>query len=129
MTRTPLEFVTYETVETITLTVSEMLALTSALFDAANWNEEHNYPQSAAAIHKLRKELIEPQCEDFINEADRKVCEWRQAADDRQQQKADEDAAARAEMEDDKYFIEADNCDDGQGPRQEFTTGKSELES
>jgi hypothetical protein len=131
MSRTPLEDVTYQTVETVTLTVSQMLALTSALFDAANWNEEHGWLQCAESIRKLRKEVIEPQTEDLINEADRKCSENLDALRDRRRQKLAEDRAVRKEMEDDEFIMdEGDNrCDDGQGPRQEYSTGKAELET
>ena len=54
--RTP---VTFKTEATVTLTVSQMLAISIALDEAATWNREQDCPQSAAELEQLRVTLRE----------------------------------------------------------------------
>lgn len=69
--RTPLHLVTYETVETLELSVSDMLALSQALFDAARWNGDKGYPATAKTIEALHDRL-RMQMDPLIDEADDK---------------------------------------------------------
>ena len=74
----PLEDIDYDSIVLVELTVREMLAIQSALFDAANYNRQHKWFASEEQITKLRIGF-EKKTDIFINEADRKVTEWLEA--------------------------------------------------
>lgn len=101
MTRTPLQDVTYDTIETLTLTVSQMLALQSALFDAESHNRARGWNGIANGQNELRK-VITDQTEDLVAEADRKCTEWlaaRELEDRKRWRREEELAEGRAAME------------------------------
>ena len=80
---TDLSDITYESEVKISLTVSDMLAIQSALFDAAHWNNHRGWIQSASVIEALRKRWQE-KTSLFVDEADRKCSEWLKTREDQQ---------------------------------------------
>lgn len=66
---TALADTTYETIGTITLSVSDMLTLSSSLYDAINWNEHKDWPTLANMVRTLQTRL-EPQMRPLIRAAD-----------------------------------------------------------